>query len=114
MLSCAVQLVDAGGEVSGRVGSLELDGPQRSDSLFGVFLRLSSSLRSAKLKNSFFTEKTIKTLSDIPNIMDIDLEPTQFISQIRNEAPEDLKPSLDTFSDLYQRKSADFLSLSWS
>jgi len=36
--------------------------------------------------------------------MDIDLGPTEFISQLRNEAPEDLKPSLDTFSDLYQRK----------
>lgn len=36
--------------------------------------------------------------------MDIDLEPTEFITQLRNEAPEELRPSLETFADLYQRK----------
>jgi hypothetical protein len=42
--------------------------------------------------------------------MDIDLEPTEFITQLRNEAPEELRPSLETFADLYQRKSASQLS----
>ncbi|KAH9473920.1 hypothetical protein MJO28_000247 [Puccinia striiformis f. sp. tritici] len=36
--------------------------------------------------------------------MDIDLEPIDFISQLRNEVNEELKPRLESFSDLYQRK----------
>lgn len=36
--------------------------------------------------------------------MDIDLEPIGFITQILSEAPSDLRPSLETFLDLYQRR----------